>query len=144
MKYRRLGSKWIRVHDLHDNKLKLTYNDRTQLFPIKHMSDALTEMIKELVFEGTIQQNKYDQLSADDRRTFYDILKMTHIQHSMPDPLKDPNAVLSAEYQRLRGEILSLGNANPDWAKKLRLVALDMYGAKLISDHEFQSILATV
>ncbi|GLE11854.1 hypothetical protein PINS_up024601, partial [Pythium insidiosum] len=30
LKYKRLGSKFIRVSDLHDNKLKLVYPNRTQ------------------------------------------------------------------------------------------------------------------
>ncbi|ETM39291.1 hypothetical protein L914_14553, partial [Phytophthora nicotianae] len=46
----------------------------------------------------------YEALSMDDKRVFHELLRISHTQHSLRDPIKDPRDVLKQEYIKLKGE----------------------------------------
>ncbi|GMF24279.1 unnamed protein product [Phytophthora lilii] len=137
--YKRIGSKYIKLPYLHQNRLKLTYANRTQLGKIKDISPQLTAVIKELLFDSNINQQAYDKLSISDKRLFQEILRITHLQHTFKQQLDDPLQQLQAEFDKLRSQ-LALGNNNPDLIKELKALWVDLYSQKLISDDEFKSI----
>ncbi|GLE06260.1 hypothetical protein PINS_up015507 [Pythium insidiosum] len=120
LKYKRLGSKFIRVSDLHDNKLKLVYPNRTQ---------------------HDINQQTYNGLSISDKRLFHEILRLTHLQHQFSTPLADPMETLQAEFDKLRSQVIGLGNSNPNAIRELKALSVDLYSQKLISEDDFKQII---
>ncbi|KAG7376139.1 hypothetical protein PHYPSEUDO_014216 [Phytophthora pseudosyringae] len=140
LKYKRLGTKFIRKADLEDNRLKLVWPNRTAVGPIRSMSDELTQMVKDLLYNDNISQQAYRALSVEDQRVFYEIVKKTHIQHTLQTPMIDPRITLKSEFDKLRGEI-ALGNNNPDMLRELHTLSMDMYEQKLITNAEFRSIM---
>ncbi|KAE8887359.1 hypothetical protein PF005_g13325 [Phytophthora fragariae] len=141
LKYKRLGSKFIRKADLNNNRLKLVFPNRTGVGPIRAMSDELTEMVKDLVYNDNISQQAYRALSIADQRLFYEIVKKTHVQHTLLTPMQDPRLTLRAEFDKLWGEI-ALGNDNQDMLRELSSLATDMFEQKTISSSEFRTIMS--
>lgn len=137
--YKRLGSKYVKLPYLHQNKLKLTWANRTQVGKIRSISADLSDLIKELVFDGNVNQQIYDKLTVNDKRLFQEILQLTHLQHTFKTPLKDPLEELRAEFDKLRAQI-ALGNDNPTLIRELKALSLDLYSQKLISEQEFKDI----
>ncbi|GMF49004.1 unnamed protein product [Phytophthora fragariaefolia] len=113
LKYKRIGTKFIRKADLNNNRLKLVFPNRTSVGPIRSMSDELTAMVKDLLYNNNISQQAYRDLSIEDQRVFYEIVRKTHVEHTIQTPIEDPRLTLKAEFDKLRGEV-SLGNNNPD------------------------------
>ncbi|GMF49779.1 unnamed protein product [Phytophthora fragariaefolia] len=56
LKYKRIGTKFIRKADLNNNRLKLVFPNRTSVGPIRSMSDELTAMVKDLLYNDNICQ----------------------------------------------------------------------------------------
>ncbi|GMF28380.1 unnamed protein product [Phytophthora lilii] len=137
LKYKRLGSKFIRKADLNSNRLKLVFPNRTSVGPIRTMSNELTEMVKDLLYNDNINQQAYRALSIDDQRVFYEIVKKTHVEHTLQTPMADPRLTLRAEFDKMRGEI-ALGNDNPDMLRELYRLATDMFEQKMLSSKEFR------
>ncbi|KUF87827.1 hypothetical protein AM587_10000764 [Phytophthora nicotianae] len=138
--YKRIGTKFIHLQNLNEGLLKVVYPNRCMVGPKRKVSQQLIELIKKLVFDGNIDEPMYEALSMDDRRLFHELLRITHTQHSLRDPIKDPREVLKQEYLKLKGEVM-LGNNNPSIIRELKKVLVDMYSAKLISDEEFKEVL---
>jgi hypothetical protein len=143
LKYKRIGTKFIRKADLNSNRLKLVYPNRTSVGPIRSMSDALTAMIKDLLYNDNISQQSYRAMSIDDQRVFHEVVKKTHIDHTLMEPMVDPRYALRAEFDKLRGE-LALGNDNPDMLRELQRLSIDIYAQKLISDSEFKKLMSAM
>jgi len=143
LKYKRIGTKFIRKADLHNNRLKLVYPNRTGVGPIRAMSDELTQMVKDLLFNDNINQQSYQALPIEDQRVFYEIVRKTHVDHTLQTPMVDPRITLKAEFDKLCGEI-SLGNDNPEMMKELYRLATDMFDQKMISKSEFKSIMSAL
>ncbi|GMF32157.1 unnamed protein product [Phytophthora lilii] len=59
LKYKRIGTKFIRKADLLNNRLKLVFPNRTSVGPIRDMSDELTAMVKDLLYNDNISQQAY-------------------------------------------------------------------------------------
>ncbi|GMF31978.1 unnamed protein product [Phytophthora lilii] len=137
LKYKRLGSKFIRKADLNSNRLKLVFPNRTSVGPIRTMSNELTEMVKDLLYNDNINQQAYRDLSIEDQRVFYEIVKKTHVEHTLQTPMADPRLTLRAEFDKMRGEI-ALGNDNPDMLRELYRLATDMFEQKMLSSKEFR------
>ncbi|GMF65301.1 unnamed protein product [Phytophthora lilii] len=97
-------------------------------------------MLRDLVYSQDINQASYDQLSTDDKKIFKEILAATHLQHSFREKLADPLESLKAEYYKLKGEI-ELGDDNPSILKQLKVITVDMYSNRLISDDEFKQVI---
>lgn len=140
MAYKRVGTKFVHLPKLNENLLKVVYPNRSTVGAQRKISTDLSQLIKTLVFDGTIDQQLYDSLPMDDKRVFHELLRITHTQHAMRDPVKDPRDVLKQEYIKLKGELM-LGNDNPAMIRELKQVLVDMYSAKLISDDEFKQVL---
>ena len=140
LKYKRLGSKYIRVGDLKQNKLKVVYPNRTPLTPLREINPKLAELINKLVFENDIDQRLYGQLSVADKKLFTELLKATHLQHQFSNTPEDPLEALKSEFDKLRGQLM-LGNNNPDLIRELKAIAVDLYSQKLISEQDFKSII---
>jgi len=138
--YQPIGSKYIRIPDLQNGELNIVYPSRKKLGPKRTIGTGVQKMVKDLVYSGQISQDAYDQLSTDDKRLFKEILHATHVQHCFKDELADPLESLKAEYNKLKGEI-ELGNDNPSIIKQLKLIVVDMYSNKLISDEEFKHMI---
>lgn len=138
--YQPIGSKYIRIPDLQNGELNIVYPSRKKLGPKRMIGAGVQKMVKDLVYSGQISQDAYDQLSTDDKRLFKEILHATHVQHCFKDELADPLESLKAEYNKLKGEI-ELGNDNPSIIKQLKLIVVDMYSNKLISDEEFKHMI---
>ncbi|ETP31317.1 hypothetical protein F442_19806 [Phytophthora nicotianae P10297] len=138
--YKRIGTKFIHLQNLNEGLLKVVYPNRCMVGPKRKVSQQLIELIKKLVFDGNIDEPMYEALSMDDKRVFHELLRITHTQHSLRDPIKDPRDVLKQEYLKLKGEVM-LGNNNPSIIRELKKVLVDMYSAKLISDEEFKEVL---
>jgi len=143
LKYKRVGTKFIRVKDLYENKLKLVYPNRSGVTPIRTITPALSNLIKELVFDKNINQQSFENLTIDDQRLFHDIIKAAHLQYTFKTPLVEPRERLQAEFDKLRGELM-LGNDNPDLIKELKTLSIDLYTQKLLSDTEFKEILSSL
>lgn len=143
LKYKRVGSKFIRIADLRNNKLKLVYPNRTSVGRLRDIHADLAKLIHKLVFEKDIDQQLYGQLSIDDKKLFCEILKSTHLQHQFSNTLEDPLEALKAEFDKLRGE-LALGNDNPDLIRELKALTVDLYSQKLISEKEFRDIVVNL
>ncbi|GLD95986.1 hypothetical protein PINS_up004664 [Pythium insidiosum] len=141
LKYKRLGSKFIRVADLHQNRLTLVYPNRTQLGKIRTISSQLSKLINDLLFHHDINQQLYNQLSIADKRLFHEILRLTHLQHQFSTPLADPMETLQAEFDKLRSQVLELDNNNPDAIRELKALTVDLYSQKLISEDYFKEII---
>lgn len=141
LKYKRLGSKFIRVADLHANKLKLVYPNRTQVGKIRTISPTLSKLINELLFQHDINQQIYNDLPIADKRLFHEILRLTHLQHQFSTPLADPMETLQAEFDKLRSQVIGLGNNNPDAVRELKALSVDLYSQKLISEDDFKQII---
>ncbi|GMF41653.1 unnamed protein product [Phytophthora lilii] len=105
LKYKRIGTKFIRKADLLNNRLKLVFPNRTSVGPIRDMSDELTAMVKDLLYNDNISQQAYRALPIEDQRVFYEIVKKTHVDHTLQTPMEDPRLTLRAEFGKLRGEI---------------------------------------
>ncbi|ETN12898.1 hypothetical protein PPTG_22428 [Phytophthora nicotianae INRA-310] len=138
--YRKLGSKFIRLPDLDKRTLTIVQPNRRKVGPMRQISDSLQSMIKDLVFKNKLSQEKYDKLSVDDKKLFKEILSITHLQYNFSEQLEDPLESLRMEYDKLKGEVM-LGNDNPSILKQLKVVCVDMYSNKLISDSEFKNII---
>jgi hypothetical protein len=82
-------------------------------------------------------------MSIDDQRVFHEVVKKTHIDHTLMEPMVDPRYALRAEFDKLRGK-LALGNDNPDMLRELQLLSIDMYAQKLISDSEFKKLMSAM
>ncbi|KAJ8563805.1 hypothetical protein ON010_g7543 [Phytophthora cinnamomi] len=104
--YRKLGSKFIRLPDLDKRTLTIVQPNRKKVGPMREISDALQVMIKDLVFRNDISQEKYDNLSIDDKKLFKEILEMTHLQYNFDQHLEDPLESLKMEYDKLKGELM--------------------------------------
>lgn len=140
LKYKRLGSKFIRVADLRSNKLKLVFPNRTPVGRLRSIDPKLSKLIDKLVFNKDIDQHLYGQLSIDDKKLFIEILKTTHLQHQFSNALEDPVASLRAEFDKLLGQV-QLGNDNPDLIRELKTMAVDLYAQKLIDEADFKSLV---
>ncbi|GMG16177.1 unnamed protein product [Phytophthora fragariaefolia] len=143
LKYKRIGTTFIRKADLNNNRLKLVFPIRTSVGPIRSMSDELTAMVKDLLYNDNISQQAYRDLSIEDQRVFYEIVKKTHVEHTLQMPIEDPRLALKAEFDKLRGEI-SLGNDNPEMLRELYRLATDMFEQKMLSNKEFRSIIGAL
>jgi hypothetical protein len=143
LKYKRLGTKFIRKADLNNNRLKLVFPNRTSVGAIRAMSPELTEMVKDLLYNDNISQQAYRALSVEDQRVFYEIVQKTHVNHTLQTPMIDPRIELKAEFDKLRGEI-ALGNDNPDMLRELYRLATDMFEQKMITNKEFKSIMSAL
>lgn len=143
LKYKRLGSKFVRKADLNNNRLKLVFPSRNSVGPLRSMSNELTEMVKDLLYNDNISQQKYRALSVEDQRVFYEIVQKTHVNHTLREPMIDPRIELKAEFDKLRGEI-ALGNDNPDMLRELYRLATDMFEQKMITNKEFKSIMSAL
>jgi hypothetical protein len=143
MDYKPIGTKYIRLPDLHKNVLNLKQPNRTSIGRKAEISPALTELIKELVYDNELNQSKYNHLSIKDKNIFTDILRITHLQYQFKSPWKDPRDSLKAEFDKLRGELL-LGNNNAHLIKELKALSIDMYSQKLLSDEQFREILSLI
>lgn len=141
--YKQIGSKFIRLPDLHSNILNLKQPNRTSIGRKKKISGELTKVIKDLVYDGHVNQDLYDKLSISEKNTFTDILKITHLQWQLKDGWRDPNSTLRAEFDKLRGEV-ALGNDNPDLIRQLKSMTVDLYSQKLISEDDFKTIFNLV
>ncbi|GMG16842.1 unnamed protein product [Phytophthora fragariaefolia] len=111
--------------------------------PIRSMSDELTAMVKDLLYNDNISQQAYRDLSIEDQRVFYEMVRKTHVEHTLQTPIEDPRLTLKAEFDKLRGEI-SLGNNNPDMLRELYRLAADMFEQKILSNKEFRSIIGAL
>jgi len=138
--YRQLGSKYIRLPDLDDNTLVIVQPNRRKCGPKKEISDGVQAMLKDLVYNKNISQAAYDKLSIEDQKLFKEVLAITHLQYNFIEKLEDPMTALKMEYEKLKGELM-LGNDNQSIIKQLKLVTVDMYSNKLISDAEFKDII---
>ncbi|GMF66470.1 unnamed protein product [Phytophthora lilii] len=138
--YRQLGSKYMRIPDLDNKTLVIVQLNRRKCGPKRIISDPLQSMIRTLAFKQQIDQSEYDKLSIDDKKLFKKILAITHLQYNFHDQLEDPLDSLRAEYDKLKGE-LELGNDNSLIIKQLKLLSVDMYSNRLISDSEFKDII---
>jgi hypothetical protein len=107
------------------------------------MSDGLTEMVKDLLYNDNISQQAYRDLSVEDQRVFYEIVQKTHIQHTLQTPMIDPRIALKAEFDKLRGEV-ALGNNNHDMLLELYRVSTDMFEQKMITNAEFKAIMSAL
>lgn len=143
LKYKRIGSKFIRIADLKKNRLKLVFPNRTSVGPIRDISPELAAAINTLVFERDINQQLYNRLCISDKQFFQDILRLTHLQHQFSCDLKNPLEELQNEFDKLRSQVL-LGNDNPQLIKELKALTIDLYGHKLISEEEFRQVMLTV
>ena len=141
--YKQIGSKFIRLPDLHSNILNLKQPNRTSIGRKKKISGDLTKVIKDLVYDGYVNQELYDKLPISEKNTFSDILKITHLQWQLKDGWRDPNSTLRAEFDKLRGEV-ALGNDNPDLIRQLKSMTVDLYSQKLISEEDFKTIFNLV
>ncbi|GMF37457.1 unnamed protein product [Phytophthora fragariaefolia] len=137
LKYKRIGTKFIRKADL-NNALKLVFPNRTIVGPIRAMSDELAATVKDLLYNDNISQLAYRDLSIEDQTVFYEIVKQTHVEHTLQTPIEDPRLTLKAEFDKLRGEI-SLGNNNPDMLRELYCLVADMFEQKMLSNKEFRT-----
>lgn len=140
LKYKRLGSKFIRVADLRSNRLKLVYPNRTPVGKLRDIDPKLAQLINTLLFDKDIDQRVYGELSIDDKQLFCEILKATHLQHQFSNTLDDPIETLKAEFDKLKGQVM-LGNDNPDLIRELKTISVDLYSQKLISEQDFKSIV---
>jgi hypothetical protein len=143
LKYKRIGTKFIRKADLNDNRLKLVFPSRNSVGPLRSMSKELTEMVKDLLYNDNISQQAYRALSVEDQRVFYEIVQKTHVNHTLQTPMIDPRIELKAEFDKLRGEI-ALGNDNPDMLRELYKLATDMFEQKMITNKQFKSIMSAL
>jgi hypothetical protein len=143
LKYKRIGTKFIRKADLNNNRLKLVFPSRNSVGPLRSMSNELTEMVKDLLYNDNISQQAYRALSVEDQRVFYEIVQKTHVNHTLQTPMIDPRIELKAEFDKLRGEI-ALGNDNPDMLRELYRLATDMFEQKMITNKEFKSIMSAL
>jgi len=107
------------------------------------MSNELTKMVKDLLYNDNISQQAYRALSVEDQRVFYEIVQKTHVNHTLQTPMIDPRIELKAEFDKLRGEI-ALGNDNPDMLRELYRLATDMFELKMITNKEFKSIMSAL
>ncbi|CEG49430.1 uncharacterized protein PHALS_07194 [Plasmopara halstedii] len=137
MEYRVLGSKFIRLPDLHNNVLNIKHNNRTSAKNQFKMSDEMTKLVSELVFEGNINQKLYETLDHSEKIKFFKLLKLTHLYYSNKSILEDPNNRLIQEFNKLRGEV-ALGNDNPELIKELKNLLIDMHELKLINTLDFR------
>ncbi len=140
LKYKRLGSKFIRVKDLRENKLKIVWPNRSSVGKLRSISPDLSKLIDELLFNKNINQQLYSQLSLADKTLFHEILRITHLQHQFSTALNDPLEEVQAEFDKLRSQVM-LGNNNPDLIRELKALAVDLYGQKLISENDFKNIV---
>ena len=138
--YRQLGSKYIRIPDLDHKTLVICQPNRRKCGPKRVISEKLQSVIRTLAFKQQIDQNAYDKLDIEDKKLFKEILAITHLQYNFHDRLDDPLDSLRAEYDKLKGE-LELGNDNPSIIKQLKVITIDMYSNRLISDKEFKDII---
>lgn len=140
LKYKRIGSKFIRVADLRSNRLKLVYPNRTPLGKLRDITPKLAQLINTLLFDKDIDQQLYGELPVSDKKLFCEILKATHLQHQFSNTLDDPIESLRAEFDKLRGQVM-LGNDNPDVIRELKAISVDLYGQKIITEEEFKQIV---
>ena len=142
-KYKRLGSKFIRLADLKgaSPRLKLVFPNRTGVGPIRSISKPLAKLIDELVFSKQINEQLYNQLGVSDKQLFREVLKATHLQHQFSNSPGDPIENLKAEFDKLRGHLM-LGNDNPEVIKELKAIAVDLYTQKQLSEDDFRKIIA--
>jgi len=138
--YKKLGSKFVRIPDLNNGVLNVCYPSRKKVGPKREISEPVKEMMKDLLYKTSISQAAFDKLSVEDQQLFKEILQVTHIEHAFRDELPDPLITLKMEYDKLKGELL-MGNDNPSILKQLKVVTVDMYSNRLISDNEFKQII---
>jgi hypothetical protein len=138
--YKKLGSKFVRIPDLNNGVLNVCYPSRKKVGPKREISEPVKEMMKDLLYKTSISQAALDKLSVEDQQLFKEILQVTHIEHAFRDELPDPLITLKMEYDKPKGELL-MGNDNPSILKQLKVVTVDMYSNRLISDNEFKQII---
>lgn len=143
LKYKQLGSKFIRITDLRltQPKLKLVYANRSQVGRIIDITPGLAKLLDNLVFTGDINQQQYNQLSINDKKIFQDILRLCHLETTFLNPPADPLQQLQAEWDKLRSQIM-LGNDNPQNIKELKALSLDLYNNGLLNDEQIREIIS--
>jgi hypothetical protein len=143
LKYKRIDTKFIRKADLNNIRLKLVFPSRNSVGSLRSMSNELTEMVKDLLYNDNISQQAYRALSVEDQRVFYENVRKTHVNPTLQTPMIDPRIELKAEFDKLRGEI-ALGNDKPDMLRELYRLATDMFEQKMITNKEFKSIMSAL
>lgn len=119
--------------------MKLVYAKRTSVGRIRDISDDLKSILKDLVYDGITNNQKYEKLVHDDKQIFHEIIKACHLEYKTREKLQEPTEHLVAEYNKLRGEI-ALGNDSKSILKELKALAIDMFENGLISKKAFKEI----
>jgi hypothetical protein len=88
--YKRIGTKFVHLPKLNDHLLKVVYPNRSAVGAQKRISAELAQLIKTLVFDGTIDNQLYESIPLADKRVFHELLRITHTQHALRDPVMLP------------------------------------------------------
>lgn len=143
LKYKQLGSKFLFMPYLEDNRIKITYPNRCPISKLIACSDDMKTLIKDLAYDGVINQELYNSLSISEKSIFHTILSRCHLVHLQKTTLPDPRVVLQFEFDKLRGEI-ALGNTNPEIIHDLKALSIDMHNQGFLSDDDFRNILMSL
>lgn len=144
--YRPIGSKFINLKALNEGYLSLRHPGGSMISKKLKLSNQILSVLKLLVFDGKLDSDRYNLLSENDKKIFYDILKVAKLTNNFKHPIHNPNSDLEQyriELDKLIGE-LTLGNTNTAIKNELKKLSIHMYQNKLINDSEFNQILKLV
>lgn len=143
--WRPIGSKFINLKSLGQGFLSLRHPSNQPVGKRIKLNDDIMDMLREYIYDGKFDMDKYDSLPQSSKEFMYDLLKITRLTNAFRKPLKDPylNKDYNAELDKLVGEI-RVGNDNKANKDELKRILLHMIETKSISDSKLRSLMPLI
>ncbi len=143
--WRPIGCKFINLKSLGQGFLSLRHPSNQPVGKRIKLNDDIMDMLREYIYDGKFDMDKYDSLPQSSKEFMYDLLKITRLTNAFRKPLKDPylNKDYNAELDKLVGEI-RVGNDNKANKDELKRILLHMIETKSISDSKLRSLMPLI
>lgn len=143
--WRPIGSKFINLKSLGQGFLSLRHPSNQPVGKRIKLNDDIMDMIREYIYDGKFDMDKYESLDQTSKEFMYDLLKVTRLTNAFKKPLKDPRIGkdYNAELDKLVGEI-RVGNDNKANKDELKRILLHMIETKTISDSKLRSLMPLI
>lgn len=145
---RQLGNKFVVLKALREGNLVLRYPSGTAVARKLPISQAVSEIIYDVINDSKFDVAKYNHLSNNDKKVIYDLFKITRYDQTLRKPLTNPYEIDEAqkymiELDKLIGE-LKLGNRNDRNIKELCKISSYLYKLGILSDKQFQEVIELI
>jgi hypothetical protein len=143
--WRPIGSKFVNLKSLGQGFLSIKHPSGQPVGRRVKINDDIADMIREYVFDGKFDLDKYEALPQSSKEFMYDLMKITRLTNAFRKPLTNPYGArdYNAELDKLIGEI-RVGNDNKANKDEMKRILLHMIETKTISDSKLRSLLPLI